>query len=36
MLVVGKAFAVAVDTEEKMWRWAEERSLAQAKGGVSY
>jgi hypothetical protein len=21
---VGKAFAVAVDTEEEMWRWAEE------------
>jgi hypothetical protein len=21
---VGKAFAVAVDTEEEMWRWSEE------------
>jgi hypothetical protein len=25
-----------VDTEEDMWRWAQEAALSHAKGGVSY
>jgi hypothetical protein len=25
-----------VDTEEDMWRWAQEAALSHAKGGVGY